>query len=114
MPSGLARRSFSEGGYRIVANIRPCQGRATGSIPVTRSDMIRISLKKEIFVIYAKLRLEGIEGYFKKVNCFTFLKIQVLRGGWSLCRRHVRSDGRERFPLPAQTKSPPIRMAFSF
>ena len=26
-----------EGGYRIVANIRPCQGRATGSIPVTRS-----------------------------------------------------------------------------
>lgn len=33
----LSSVANAAGGYRIVANIRPCQGRATGSIPVTRS-----------------------------------------------------------------------------
>lgn len=36
IPAGPTHQNFKSG-YRIVAIIRPCQGRETGPIPVTRS-----------------------------------------------------------------------------
>lgn len=56
----LAARNYIRCGYRIVVIMRPCQGRETGSIPVTRSNKKEQTVSVLFYLIGQRVGIEQV------------------------------------------------------